>query len=336
MIMCGKSVTALNDKLMKIPEDYLVNSLRHPKPEIDALIKHLRILYTIDNAQYGKAKRSLPYIVCGIFKPENRKKENFAYIDRFMLDIDHLSEKGMTLAEVREKVNADKRVYISFASPSEDGLKVMFRMKERCYDAGQYSVFYKEFLRQFSQEHHLEQVVDKVTSDVSRACFMSVDPEVFYNPESEEVDMATFVNTDNPMEFFDLKREQEQQEKEMKKTEEKDEKPRGPEEEVMRQIKERLGVGRAPKVEKPVFVPEELQAIMDEMKAFVEEHGLLVKEIINISYGKKVRAQLGRKQAEVNVFYGRRGFTVAVSPRSGTDEKLNILLKEVIEAFLNS
>lgn len=336
--MCGKNITALNDRMMKVTEDYLVNSLRHPKPEIEALIHQLRILYTIDNAQYGKAKRSLPYIVCGIFKPEYRKKDNFAFIDRFIIDIDHLCSKGLELSAVREEVNADPRVYISFASPSEDGLKVMFRLKERCYDAGQYSVFYKEFLRRFSEEHHLEQVVDKVTSDVSRACFMSVDPDAYHNPASEEVCLEDFISTDNPLDFFEMKSEQEHIEKELKKQQEQEkaQQPKGPEEEVMRQIKERLGVGRSPKEQKPVFVPEELQAIMADMKTFIENHDLLVKEIVNISYGKKVKAQLGRKMAEVNVFFGRKGFSVVVSPRSGTDEQLNQLLKDVIDAFLNT
>ena len=336
--MYGSNITSVNDQLAKLPEEYFYNSLIHTKPHIQALISQLRTLYSIDPKQYSKAKKSLPYIVCGIFKPEFRRKENFSYIECFIVDIDKLSTKEIKMDELRQRLNADQRVMMCFASPSEDGLKLMFRLKERCYDPGLYSVFYKEFIRRFALEYGLDQVVDRSTSDVSRACFVSMDTSATYNPQCEPVDLKDFVNTDDPLQFFDIKHAVDKVEKELLSSEEAKtaaKQRREPGKEVIDQIRQKLGMRQRPLPEKKVFVPEELQAIMNDMKTYIEETGMMVKEIISIQYGKKIRAQLGLRQAEVNVFFGKRGFTVTVSPRSGTDEELNQLLADAARQFLN-
>lgn len=335
--MFGANITAINDKLAKVQEEYFYNSLIHPKPQNQALISQLRVIYTLDPKQYAKAKKSLPYIVCGIFKPEIRRKENFSYIERFIVDIDKLSSKMMDIAELRQRFADDKRIMLCFTSPSEDGLKLMFRLKEKCYDPGLYSVFYKEFLRRFALQYDIEQVVDRSTSDVSRACFISVDPLATFNPDCEPVDLNEFVNPDDPLQFFDMKHEEERLEKEREKSAEMKEQEklrRAPDSEVIEKIKQQLGMRSRPKTEKKVFVPEELQAIMEQMREYIEETGMAVKEIVSIQYGKKVRAVLGMRQAEVNIFYGKRGFSVVISPRAGTDEELNNLLAESARQFL--
>ena len=335
MIMFGTNITAPGDPLRKVPVEYFYNSLRNPKPENEALMRQLRIVYQLDIKQYAQAKKKLPYVVCGIFTPAFRKKENFAYIDRFIVDIDKLSAKGMDIGQVRLMLQADPRVMMCFLSPSEDGLKVMFRLKERCYDAGLYSAFYKEFLTRLSADHNLEQVVDKVTSDVSRACFISVDPDAYYNPECEPVDLSAFINEETPVALFNDPK------KDAGTTannhdEEKKKGPHEPEAEIMAKIKQQLGVKAREPAVRPVFVPEELQNIMNDLKNFIEQTGIYVKEVKNIQYGKKITGQIGMKKAEVNVFYGKRGFSAVISPKCGTDDALNNLLRDVIVQFFES
>ena len=333
--MFGTNITAPNDPLQKVPVDYFYNSLLHPKPANEALIRQLRIVYQLDIKQYAEAKKKLPYVVCGIFSPATRKKINFAYIDRFIVDIDKLSAKGMDIRQVRQKLQADPRVLMCFLSPSEDGLKVMFRLKERCYDAGLYSDFYKEFLFRLSAQYELEQVVDKVTSDVSRACFISVDPEAYYNPACEPVDLGSYIGEELP---FDVPTTDKQDKTPQggNKEEPKEKKgPRDPEDDIMAEIKKRLGGKPREPAPKPVFVPEELQNIMNDLKTYIEQAGLYVKEVKSIQYGKKILAQLGLKKAEVNLFYGKHGFSAVISPKCGTDEALNSLLRDIILQFLN-
>ncbi len=336
MIMVGKNIVSVSDKLVKVKEEYLYQQLRHPKPEIENIVNQLRIIYTLDPKMYGAQKRALPYFVCGTFTPEFRKKENFAYTESFLIDVDHLSAKNVDLESLRQKICGDNRVYMCFASPSEDGLKVMFKLKERCCDAGLYSIFYKQFLVQFANQYGLEQVVDQVTSDVSRACFVSIDRNAYFNPGCELVDLSSYVDTNDPFTLFREKKKSETELKEWTSANKKEEtKKPDPEKEIMDQIKLALKLKEA-KVKKEVYVPDELTDIIDDLKAHIEATGITLAEAISIQYGKKLRFRLGTKQAELNLFYGKRGYSVVISPRCGTDEEMNKLMADMVQNFIET
>ena len=341
MIMAGSNIQSPADMLRKVQEDYLHRSLLNPKPELAARLRQLRVAYRIDSKQYAVQKRSLPYVVCGIFNPPYRRTENFAYIENFIIDIDHLASKELSVAEVRKRVQADSRVLMCFTSPSEDGLKVMFRLSEKCYDAGLFSIFYKEFLRQFSSQHQLEQVADSRTSDVTRACFVSVDSEAYYNVLADPVYLSEFVDTSRPLDVFDTKAKQDKEEKEetrQQKAEEREEKQSSdPGKEVMERIKQQLNPKARPASQKPpVFVPQQLVEIMGSLKSYIEETGLIVTEMISIQYGKKIRIKMGLKEAEINLFFGKRGFSVVKSPRCGTNDELNDVCAQLMQAFVDT
>lgn len=336
MLLFGTNIQSSSDELKKVQEEYLYNSLRNPNPSIENLIRQLRIVYAMDKQRYAQLKRQLPYIVCGQFTPPFRRKENFAYTESFILDIDHLSAKRISLSELRQQIIKDKQVMMCFASPSEDGLKVLFRLKERCYDTGLYSIFYKQFARDFSLRHNLSQVIDGKTSDVARACFVSSDPEAYFNPLCEPVVLKAYIDESNPSLVFEMKHEQEVHEKfAVKHTEERIAKPKDPDEEVLARIRQQLNPNARKRKEKPeAYVPERLNEIITDLKSFIEATGLQVTEIINIQYAKKIRARTGLKEAEVNLFLGKKGFSVVVSPRSGTNVELNELLAELIREYL--
>ena len=52
------------------------------------------------------------------------------------MDLDHIAEKGLVVSDIKENLKKDPQVLACFVSPSEDGVKVVFKFKERCYDAG--------------------------------------------------------------------------------------------------------------------------------------------------------------------------------------------------------
>ncbi|WP_455070163.1 CRISPR-associated primase-polymerase type B [Prevotella aurantiaca] len=336
MLLFGTNIQSPVDELKKLQEEYLYNSLRNPKPAIAATIQQLRIVYSMDSKGYAHLKRKLPYFVCGQFTPAFRRKENFAYTETFILDFDHLSSKHLSLKAIREEIIKDEQVFMCFASPSEDGLKVMFRFKERCYDAGLYSIFYKAFAATFAMRHNLTQVADSKTSDVSRACFISVDSEAYYNPNCTPVDINAYIDETNPDSIFKLKSEQDLHEKVAKKNNEAQApKVKDPDKEILDHIRQQLNPNsRVQSESRSVFVPERLNEVIDDLKKFLEEAGLQVTEIINIQFAKKIRARLGQREAEVNLFYGKRGFSVVISPRLGTNEELNELLADLIHSFL--
>lgn len=336
MIMAGSQITAGNDPLHKVQEEYLFNSIRHSKPSIEAQIRRLRIIYNLDAKQYSLLKRSLPYVVCGIFSPPYRKKENFAYIEYFIVDIDHISEKGLSLEEIRLRIQKDERVVMCFSSPSEDGLKVMFRLEERCYEPGLYSIFYKAFIKDFSSRFHLEQVVDACTSDVSRACFISMDPQAYYNKDATKVSINAYLDLSDTTALFDLKREQDEQEKISSLQRSPIIHKADPDKDIMDQIKARLNPRLAKiQTERTYFVPDQLNQVIEGLKNHIEEEGILVKEIRNIQYGKKIRCSLGLKLAEINLFYGKKGFSVVKSPKTGTNEDFNELVRGIVHAYVN-
>lgn len=334
MILVGKNITAKDDPLQKIKTEYLYHKLINPDAEIESRMRQLRVIKQLDTRQYSYLKRSLPYVVCGMFNPLYRRTEHFAYTEYFILDIDNITEKEMTVEALREKIQTDTRVLMCFVSPGEDGLKVMFKLKERCYDAGIYSLFYRLFVKQFSAQYQLEQVVDARTSDVARACFVSVDKQAFYNPDADMVDLASFMNVDDTSELF---RQQKALNKELKETEKSLEKPEKSsiDEEALVKIKSLLNPNVRAKLEKKeAFVPEELNVVIDKLIPYLTEAGINILEVINIHYGKKIKMKVNLREAEINLFYGKKGYSVVQSARRGTNEELNALCADLINQFL--
>jgi hypothetical protein len=335
MIQIGRSITTVGDPLQKIEIEQLFHTIKNPQPALQNKIKQLRIVRNIDVKQYTVLKKQLPYFVCAIFNPNVRRTENFAYCDCFVIDIDHISEKGFEMQSLRQKIESDSRTMLSFVSPGEDGLKVVFRLAERCYDTGIFTAFYKSFLTRFSQQYSLQQIVDLRTCDVTRACFVSFDPNVFYNPQADPVDINAFIDTENTYEILRAKKSVENECKQQQQQNITDEK-QDVDAEVIGKIKTILFKAPKPMEKPPVYVPEQLNDIMTDLQVFLLDAGLTIDEIRNISYGKKIKTTIGRKQAEVNLFYGKRGFSVVQSPRTGTSPEMNELLAELVQAFLRT
>jgi hypothetical protein len=330
MLQAGKSVTQKDDLLRKVQPEYLYRAVVNPKPEIAAAIRQLRLLRTIDSKQYAFRKRQLPYVTCGIFNPPVRRTENFGWINHFILDLDHLESKSLLVSDLRQSLSADSRVKLLFVSPGEDGIKLMFQLKEKCYDAALYSLFYRSFALSFARQYQLEQVVDNLTRDVTRACFVSYDPEAYYNPEPELVDLEAYVDRNNPFEIRELKHSLRELEKEIPGVEQ-DEVPIGPDVDQWAAIREKLKPSGKAKKEKIIFVPEEVEKAVEKVAAKVIDLDIEIKEVINIHYGKKFRFRYGVHEAEVNLFYGKKGYTVVISPRQGTQPELN----EICAQFMN-
>lgn len=334
MLFAGKNITRNDDKLTKVTIDYLYHAIKEPKPEIQAKIRQLRIVRNLDPKRYASCKRELPYLVCGSFNPPFRRTDNFVSIEYFIIDIDHIEDKGLSINDIRKKLENDERVMLLFLSPSEDGLKVLFHLKEKCYDAGLYSAFYKNFVKRLSIEYNLEQVVDARTSDVCRACFVSHDPNIYINTNATAVDINQYIDLDNSFELTLTLKDKGSSQPEKSTNEQTTEKDKDPDSDAIKKIKEILKIQKTKVERNEVFVPEQLNDIIDDVKKTIEETGIIVKEVINISYGKKIRATLGIKQAEVNLFYGKKGYSVVKSPRCGTNPELNDIVYEIITCYL--
>lgn len=334
MIMAGKNVTAKDDPLQKIKVEYLYHKLIHPDTEIESKIRQLRIVQQLDPKHYSTLKRQLPYVVCGMFNPPFRRTENFAYTEYFMVDIDHIAAKELHPEALKDKLKTDPRIVLCFVSPGQDGLKILFKLKERCYDAGVYSVFYKLFVAEFAQKYALEQVIDARTSDVARACFVSTDSDAYYNEQAAVVDMNNYLNSENSDELFRL-RKQAEAKLPASPSGKTPEQPDGPDDEALKFIRSLLNPGgRNTKPKLDAYVPEELNLLMERLVPLIEQSGVKVIGIDNINFAKKIKLMLAEKQSEINVFHGKRGYSVVISPRRGTDNELNKLMATLIEQYI--
>jgi len=330
-LFIGRCITANDDLLQPIAINDICHQLREPKAEVMDLIQQLNTIRTVNMQSYACTKKRLPYIVCATFKPAYRKKENFAHTQYFIVDIDHISDKQMDINTLRQTLQQDMRVAMSFVSPSQDGLKLLFKLKERCYDSGLYSVFYKKFVQQFAEQYNLQQVVDAKTCDVRRACFMSYDPQAHINILCEPIDINAYADMSQSYMLLEEKRELESQ---IVKSEQDIKPAKDPDSDTIKRIKEILSLKRVEIVKPPVFVPEQLNQIMPLLTTQIEATGLTMGNITDIQYGKQVNVSLGMRQGECNIYFGKRGYKVVKSTKSGTDSELNDLLHDLIMTLI--
>ncbi len=332
MVQYGLNITQADDPLSKISLDRLHQGIARPKESFSKQIHRLRLVRSMDAKQYSRLKRSLPYFVCGQFHPAVRRREYFAVIQYFMIDLDHFEEAGKDRQELARQLQEDERLVLLFTSPGGDGLKLMFRLSEPCHDAGLYSLFYKAFVQSLTAKYQLEQVIDLRTHDVTRACFLSVDPEAYYNPGATPIILESIFDPHDP----DARQRLSEERKELK--EKAPERP-GPEkeplsDEVLQQIKQKLNPNFRPRPKRDVFVPPELDSIMPRVEERLKEMQmeLILQEPIH--YGRKLKVGAGQHWAEVNVFFGKKGFSVVKTSKTGSNEQLADMAHQLLYELL--
>lgn len=330
MISFGKSITSFNDELNRIPISTIAQKIKNPKSNIMALIEQLRLVSTIDKKVYRSLKVRLPYLVAAVFSPGIRKIENFAFADYFILDIDHLHEKQINQDELFKKITDDNRVVLSFRSPSNDGIKVFFKFLERIMDAGKYSMYYKAFAQKFSVEYNLEQVVDKRTSDVSRACFVSYDSDVFFNEDAEAIDFTKIIDLEDEQQVYEINRHIVQSQKQITNIKPEKELRQVLPDDTLQKIREKLNPNIKVKREKKIFVPEELEIVIETIKSKMTEFDILPGDIKNINYGKQFMFRKDILWAQINLFYGKRGYTIVKTTKSGSNDELADICSKII------
>ena len=327
--MIGNNISVFNDPLTKIIDESIHDLIKDPPNDTKTKIDQLRTIATIDNNQYRRLKTELPYITSGIFKPAFRKTENFAHINTFILDIDHLSDKELSVEGVKSMLAHDNRIFAMFTSPGNNGLKILFRMKERCYDHAQFSLFYKLFAKDFSLKYNLNQLIDIRTSDVTRACFLSYDPGCYFNINAELIQMEKYIDFSSVLEIKEIEQSLAVFQKEnLPAVHEEEKQEICPD--ILQQIKQTLKPNIKTKKEKIIYVPEELERVIIMLTDKMKDLGIHVKGIENINYGKKFILEIKSFWAEVNVFYGKRGFSVVKTPKRGSNNDLAEIACKVI------
>jgi hypothetical protein len=108
-------------------------------------------------------------------KPEFLKE----YSKMIILDIDKLDLEQLSI--IREKANGNSYTHCCFSSPSGLGLKIIVKTRSKLEKHKQAFNIVKLYY-----EGLLGVEIDPSGKDVTRLCFFSSDPELYFNPESQD------------------------------------------------------------------------------------------------------------------------------------------------------
>jgi hypothetical protein len=143
-----------------------------------------QILASEGKRAYDQGKAHLPAVTFGgTFAPSR----GIAYLQQHSGivhgDLDHLDD----VAAMKRRISADPRTIYCFISPSGEGLKLGVHVPIVADD-----VAYKHAWQTVATayEAHYGGRWDSSGKDVSRLCFVSHDPELYWNPEAELFDVT--------------------------------------------------------------------------------------------------------------------------------------------------
>lgn len=299
---------------------YLIGNNEKLKEQVKLLRKVLRV----DETAYKRQKSVLPFFIGAEFEGNIRRMENLISINAFVIDIDNCFLDLPFDGEIVDELRKDQRIYFMFKSPSGKGLKVVFLLTQPISSPKGYTDFYRSFIYSFSQKYKLEEYVDTVTSDVTRVCFLSFDPDIWHNPFATPIEASDYIRLE---ENEEIDAEKLKTAAKHKAQSGKKEENSAPDKDQYREILEKLGSRKAKMQPNNIKVPHQLEIFMEEYQDQLVNYGFELEEVINIQYGKKVKVTHKEIWSEINIFYGKRGFSVVLSPKRGSDPALG----EVIE-----
>lgn len=336
MLTFSSAIADPNASLQPFTPEALLERLRGDQSLCDEVLR-LRKVRNMDADAYRRLKARLPYFCCATFRDGVRRTAHFEAIASFVLDIDHFSSKPEELAQLRQRLlGADDRIALAFVSPGGDGLKLWFRLDAPCADTKRFSDFYKAFAQDFGERHGLTAYLDFRTADATRACFLSHDPEARMAPNAVPVRWEAYLPEVAQPALAALLAEAP---------------PTAPQPsaapppnrsheirpdvyaEILRKLKTQA---RPDPLKRPVFVPAALDLVLEPIRQALSGQGIEVAATTPIQHGRQLSLTTGANRAELNLFYGQRGFSVVLVPKRGTHPALGELAKFVAEQAIFS
>lgn len=174
--------------------DEITNAIKSNK-DVKNMIQKLR---NANSDQYEKMKRQLPQIIfSGVFekRADNAIK---SYSGLLVVDLDSKDNPQVNLVEMKSLLAQDPYIYAIFVSPSGRGLKILVRVAEPIGSVTDATALKKSHAASaktfFSYLNHVYGLkADKSGTDLSRACFISWDPDLVIN---EKANIFKFKNFD--------------------------------------------------------------------------------------------------------------------------------------------
>ena len=72
------------------------------------------------------------------------------------------------------------------------------------------------------------------------------------------------------------------------------------------------------------------------LKQSIEETGVELYDTRNIQYGIKLMFRTHQLKAEINLFFGHKGYSVVESPKRGTSMQLNVMMAQLVNDYVQT
>ena len=301
----------------------IFEQINQPDQSLIELTGRLMQIKSIDENAYHAQKVKLPYFIGARFHENLRHNKNFISIHWMVVDLDKCFDSLDKEIEMKEMFQKDNRIALLFTSPSNEGLKLVFKLKEPITDSALYVNLYKAFTAELARHYKIEKYLDFKTFDVTRVCFLNADAGAYMNENATGIDWKNYLSK------YDLLNRNEPSKEENKEVEDKQEL----DDDIYAEILKKLNP-KTPKRKKIIFVPEALNSIIQPITNLAVKTGLEVEGVRDINYGKKITFKKNHHFAEINVFYGKNGFTIVISPKRGHHPGLSEVAKALIEKII--
>ncbi len=134
--------------------------------------------YEVGNRAFRGVKSRLPHFTpSGLYGERRRIEQLLEYNPVVVLDIDHV---GHDAARIRDKAGELEYTIASFISPSGNGVKILVAADS---DKDNHEDTYFQIADYYGRFLGLD--IDRSGKDVTRACFVSYDPDLSYNPNAK-------------------------------------------------------------------------------------------------------------------------------------------------------
>ncbi len=165
-----------------ITESQFVDLIKH-----DQSVKHIiqsarDALGENDRNLYDSIKQQLPAVTTSAICEGGRKKSDIKELNNLLcLDVDKLQPHEFE--KLKSEFQNWKHTRILFTSPSGNGLKVVVQTNA---DLINFKESFQQIYDYIQNEFNVE--CDPACKDPNRLCFLSHDPQVYYNPESDVIE----------------------------------------------------------------------------------------------------------------------------------------------------
>lgn len=308
--MFGKNCKDNSTPLTEIGLEEIYDKVREGHDGLGEQTKILRKVRNMDVSRYSMMKVNLPFFTCSIFNPAFRGINNFNEAEGLIIDIDW---KKPDFLPIELTLRSDPRIVFSYRSPGGEGLKLVFAFENTIKNVEDYIRCYKDLVHAFGKEYEILDAIDFKNSDVSRISFLCHDPEAKYNTDFIPI---AFPETNSVIKALEI-----------------DLKDDGLNPGVYQKILAKLEM--RPKIKKQEL-PEHLGVtyLLPVIKEAFLQYGLIIAGEQNLPYGIKIQVKVGIDMGEINIYYGRKGFSILSTPKKGMNHQLSELARHIVMSII--